>query len=146
MTSGDMHEVLAELRERVAKNREVGLYPLGLEQQLEADFKSIMEVVHGRQGAMFDVSNRLDALDNLVENFRNEDGEALSEQRSAVILGEVVQLLRSLHEEIVTIREEDTRVLRKMNHMIMNRLVMVDVLAQAIVEIESKLRNQDRGS
>lgn len=137
----DPNEVLGELRRRVNENRELGRYPLGLEEQLEADFKAILEVVHGRQGSVPDWESSLSQLEKQLTEIKSsvkksDPGELLR------LLDGILAMVRGINDEVRMIREEDTRVLRKLNHFVMDRLVMVDVLAQAVVEIEAKLRNQ----
>jgi hypothetical protein len=47
-----------------------------------------------------------------------------------------------MEAEVRKIREEDTRILRKINHTILDRLVMVDVLAQAVVDLERRFEEK----
>lgn len=143
--TGDPKDVLDELRRRVGENRQLGRYPVGLEEQLEADFKAIMDVVHGRQGSVPDWGGILHQLESQLEGMRSA-GKKADPRDTLELLDGMIAVVRGVHDEVQMIREEDSRVLRKLNHLIMDRLVMVDVLAQAVVEIETTLRNQASGS
>lgn len=153
------NSIQEELQRRVAENRQLGKYPLGLEEQLEADFKAIMEVVHGREGQLFigepevqHLGLMITALQDRIEVLRNDKKvEKLSRKGPGALalvdlaeltceaLGKCMILVQSMEAEIRKIREEDSRVLRKLNHTVLDRLVMVDVLAQAVVDIERRL-------
>lgn len=153
------NSIQEELQRRVAENRQLGKYPLGLEQQLEADFKSIMEVVHGREGQLFIGEPEVEHLGQMIEVLQDRISSLREDRRvkklskkdlgaSALIdlaeltseaLEKCMVLVQSMEAEIRKIREEDTRVLRKINHTVLDRLVMVDVLAQAVVDLERQL-------
>ena len=153
------NSIQEELQRRVAENRQLGKYPLGLEEQLEADFKAIMEVVHGREGQLFigepevqhlglmitALQDRIEVLrsDKKVEKLSRKDPGARAlidlAELTCEALGKCMVLVQSMEAEIRKIREEDSRVLRKLNHTVLDRLVMVDVLAQAVVDIERRL-------
>ena len=153
------NSIQEELQRRVAENRQLGKYPIGLEEQLEADFKAIMEVVHGREGQLFigepevkHLGQMIEALQDRIDELRRDNQISKSLKKdvgaSALVdlaeltceaLGKCMVLVQSMEAEVRKIREEDTRVLRKLNHTILDRLVMVDVLAHAVVEIERRL-------
>lgn len=153
------NSIQEELQRRVAEYRQLGKYPVGLEEQLEADFKAIMEVVHGREGQLFigepeveHLGQMITALHDRIDLMRNSSQVSRLSKKDAgagelvdlaeltcEALGKCMILVQSMEAEIRKIREEDTRVLRKLNHTILDRLVMVDVLAHAVVEIERRL-------
>lgn len=143
------NSVQEELQRRVAENRQLGRYPLGLEEQLEADFKAIMEVVHGsedfegfRTGELASLRDDLKTLKESLSTMRSRKPRAQIEDQLIELMERCVLVIETAHKEIAQIREEDTRVLRKMNSFILDRLVMVDVLAQAVVELERKLNDK----
>jgi hypothetical protein len=61
-----------ELQRRVLENRQLGKYPVGLEEQLEADFKAIMEVVHGREGQLFIGEPEIAHLGQMIESLEKQ--------------------------------------------------------------------------
>ena len=145
----DTSALMSDLRKRVELNRQLGLYPVGLEEQLEADFKAIMEVVHGTEDFEGFRSGELDALKADIETLKvsisvgqSRKSRVLSENQLLGIIERCIAVIEASHKEIKQIREEDTRVLRKMNSFVLDRLVMIDVLAQAVIELERKLADK----
>lgn len=140
---------MGDLRKRVELNRQLGRYPVGLEEQLEADFKAIMEVVHGtedfdgfRSGELEALKTELIALKSSISGEKTRKSALLHEGQLLALIERCVSIVEAAHKEIKQIREEDTRVLRKMNSYVMDRLVMIDVLAQAVVELERKVADK----
>jgi hypothetical protein len=151
-----------ELQRRVLENRQLGKYPVGLEEQLEADFKAIMEVVHGREGQLFIGEPEIAHLGQMIESLEKQITEIRLDKKinkslksddaaSSLIdlaestceaLTKCLVIVQSMEAEVRKIREEDTRILRKINHTILDRLVMVDVLAQAVVDLERRFEEK----
>ena len=140
---------MSDLRKRVELNRQLGRYPVGLEEQLEADFRAIMEVVHGtddldgfRSGELEALKTELYELKSAISDGVRRKAELPHESQLLSLVERCVAVIEAAHKEIKQIREEDTRVLRKMNSFVLDRLVMIDVLAQAVVELERKLADK----
>ena len=158
-------EIIAELERRVQQRRQEGKYPPGLEQQLEAEFKAITDLVH--KG-----NDSLHLLEELVERFRDLQSEfenlvaprshfaikvlavrlfnrATGRRRRGIvrtthkILEFQVQSIEFIHEQIRQQREYDVRQLNQLSHAMHDRLMMIDVLAEAVLELENKV---SRGS
>ena len=145
----DTSALMNDLRKRVELNRQLGRYPVGLEEQLEADFRAIMEVVHGtedfdgfRSVELEAIKTELIALKSSFSSARTRKSGFPIEGQILAVIERCVTIVESAHKEIKQIREEDTRVLRKMNSYVMDRLGMIDVLAQAVVELERKLADK----
>ena len=144
MSSGE--SIQEELLRRVEENRQLGRYPVGLEEQLEADFRAIMEVVHGTDDLDGFRIGELSALKIDLESLKTEISSKVTRKMNEHhwglmihVLERTISVVESVHKEVAQIREEDSRVLRKMNSFVLDRLVMIDVLAQAVVELERKI-------
>ena len=154
-------EVIAQLEARVAQRRQEGKYPVGLEQQLEAEFKNIMDVVHRGNNVLDDVSTllrqcRVD-VENLTQPIPNKSripgfglihaliGKLVGRQTSAVshrvqaTLETQQQVIELLLKQLEIQQGTDVRVLNQLSHAMQDRLMMIDVLAESIVELERKV-------
>jgi hypothetical protein len=154
-------EVIAQLEARVAQRRQEGKYPIGLEQQLEAEFKAIMAVVHRGDNVLDDVkqlveqSNRQVDLLNAPISHKSRIpgfgfvhrliGKIVGRQTSAIAMR--VQNTLELQQKVIELllkqleiqQGTDVRVLNQLSHAMQDRLMMIDVLAESIVELERKV-------
>ena len=55
----DLNAVISDLKKRVERGRAEGRYPPGLEQQLDAEFAAILEVVHRGDNSLHEMDMRL---------------------------------------------------------------------------------------
>lgn len=153
-------EVLAELQRRVEQRRQEGKYPPGLEQQLEAEFEAILEVVHRGE-------DEVDHIAHLVNILRGEllslNGLITSQSRIPFgrtfhwVVGRLVgqqtqgvaqqaqkafqrqlDLIELVQKQLRAQRDADVRVLHQLETAMRDRLMMVDVLAESILELERK--------
>lgn len=153
-------EMIDELRRRVAQRRQEGKYPLGLEQQLEAEFKNIMDVVHRGTDVLGDVQRLLDQCRNELTNLEKPIsaksrfpgfnlvhlviGKIVGRQttgissRVRVTLEIQQEVLELLLKQLEIQRGTDVRVLNQLSHAMQDRLMMIDVLAQSVIELERK--------
>ena len=154
-------EVIAQLEARVAQRRQEGKYPVGLEQQLEAEFKAIMEVVHRGNNVLDDVSALLVRSESLVEDLNAPVsarsripgfglvhkliGKLVGRQTSEIArrvqetLDVQQQIIEKLTKQLEIQQGTDVRVLNQLSHAMQDRLMMIDVLAEAVVELERKV-------
>jgi len=154
-------EVIAQLEARVAQRRQEGKYPVGLEQQLEAEFKNIMDVVHRGNNVLDDVASLLQQcrvdVENLTQPIPNKSripgfalihaliGKLVGRQTSAVshrvraTLETQQQVIELLLKQLEIQQGTDVRVLNQLSHAMQDRLMMIDVLAESIVELERKV-------
>jgi hypothetical protein len=153
--------VIAVLQDRVRQRRLEGKYPPGLEQQLEAEFKNIMDVVHRGN----DVLGSVEALLNQCK----KEIETLTEPVSAKsripgfglvhwVINKLVgrqtfavtsrvrrtletqqQVLELLLKQLEIQQGADVRVLNQLSHAMQDRVMMIDVLAQSVIELEQKV-------
>ena len=124
-------ELLKELARRVHLRRQEGRYPAGLEQQLSAEFDAIIAVVHRGDDTVDDFDTVIKALEEVV----NSKKDSLSDGQLKLI----VQALRLIQKQLLQQKETDARVMKQLEHAVMDRILMVDVLAEAVLELERKV-------
>lgn len=146
-------EILRELTRRVDQRRQEGRYPVGLEQQLSAEFDAILSVVHrgddtisqihfaisqlaedlsGHNGGV-DTQSRLPGISIVHKFFRK-----LSLRHTRRALRLIEETLTLVEKQLLQQRETDSRVMKQLEHVVMDRILMVDVLAEAVLELERK--------
>jgi hypothetical protein len=146
--------VLRELAKRVELRRQEGRYPIGLEQQLSAEFDAILSVVHrgddtisrihftlsqlaedlGGQNGGVDTQSRLPGVSIVHKLFRK-----LSLRHTRRALRLIEESLSLIEQQLLQQRETDSRVMKQLEHVVMDRILMVDVLAEAVLELERKV-------
>jgi hypothetical protein len=154
-------EIIDELRRRVAQRRQEGKYPVGLEQQLEAEFKKIMDVVHRGTDVLGDVEQLLEQCRSELVNLQRPVstksrfpgfglvhwviGKLIGRQivgissRVQTTLETQQKVLELLYKQLEIQQGTDVRVLNQLSHAMQDRLMMVDVLAQSVIELERKV-------
>jgi hypothetical protein len=147
-------ELLKELARRVELRRQEGRYPAGLEQQLSAEFDAILSVVHRGD----DTINEIRHLSRLLSEDLggiNSGQDTQSRIPGITLVHKLVRKLSLRHtrralnliKEVVILvekqltqqRETDSRVMKQLEHAVMDRILMVDVLAEAVLELERKV-------
>jgi hypothetical protein len=147
-------ELLKELTRRVQLRRQEGRYPVGLEQQLSAEFDAILAVVHRGDDTISEI-HRVSRLLTADISGMNSGHDTQSRIPGFKFVHKLVRKLSRRHtqsalvliEEIVALiekqltqqRETDARVMKQLEHVVMDRILMVDVLAEAVLELERKV-------
>jgi hypothetical protein len=153
-------EIIAELQRRVAQRRQEGKYPVGLEQQLEAEFKNIMDVVHRGTDVLGDVRHLLSRCNEELASLQNPVssnsripgfgvvhwviGKLVGRQTADITLRVRTTLttqqdvLELLLKQLENQQGTDVRVLNQLSHAMQDRLMMIDALAQSVIELERK--------
>jgi hypothetical protein len=147
-------ELLNELTRRVEVRRQEGRYPAGLEQQLSAEFDAILSVVHRGEDTISEI-HRVSRLLTDDINGMNSGHDTQSRIPGIKLVHKLVRKLSRRHtqsalvliEEIVALietqltqqQETDARVMKQLEHVVMDRILMVDVLAEAVLELERKV-------
>ena len=146
-------EVLREISKRVEVRRQEGRYPAGLEQQLSAEFDASLSVVHrgddtisrihftisqlaedlGGRNSGVDTQSRLPGISIVHKLFRK-----LSLRHTRRALRLIEESLTLIEQQLLQQRETDSRVMKQLEHVVMDRILMVDVLAEAVLELERK--------
>lgn len=154
-------EVIAELEARVSRRRQEGKYPPGLEQQLEAEFKGIMDVVHrgtdvlgGAQGLLEECKIEISNINGYISDRSRIPGFSLvhrlirkivGRQTSAITvqvrstLEKQQKVLELLVQQLEIQKGTDSRVLNQLSHAMIDRLMMIDVLAQSVLDLERQI-------
>jgi hypothetical protein len=147
-------ELLKELTRRVQLRRQEGRYPAGLEQQLSAEFDEILSVVHRGDDTISEIRRITRLLTEDLGGF-NSGEDTQSRIRGITLVHKLVRKLSRRHtqralnliEEVVILiekqltqqKETDSRVMKQLEHAVMDRILMVDVLAEAVLELERKV-------
>lgn len=159
-------KVLDELRVRVERRRQEGKYPPGLEEQLEAEFDAILEVVHRGQDSVLHIAHVIEQLRSEIPSvngvigsqsripggrlFHRLVGRLVGRQTRGVAqqtqaaLGRQLDLMEIINYQLRAQRDADVRVLHQLETAIRDRLMMVDALAEAVLELERKASVQAR--
>ena len=157
----EMKELLQQIRNRVEERRAAGLYPPGLEQQLEREFAEIMSSTNRRYFASKDLQMQLEYLEDA---FNHLSGQISSRSRipgvslfhslmakltKRQVLGLtaqvrdveslVVTILKMLGEFAESQEEADGRVVRELARHVLDHVAVVDHLAILTVELETRL-------
>jgi len=127
----DTEKVLAEINSRVAQRRQEGRYPAGMEQQLSAEFDAIIAVVHRGDDTVDDFDTVIKSLEEIVNNKEDSQSDGQLEL--------IAQALRLIQKQLLQQKETDARVMKQLEHAVMDRILMVDVLAEAVLELERKV-------
>lgn len=153
-------EVLDELRRRVEIRRQEGKYPPGLEQQLEAEFVAILEVVHRGKDEVEHIAHEITRLRDEINSlngvvtaqsripggslFHRFVGKIVGRQTRGLAqqtqeaLRRQLDLLELFQKQFRVQRDADTRVLHQLEGAIRDRLMMIDALTEAVLELERK--------
>ena len=156
-------EVLAELRKRVQARRQEGKYPPDLERQLEAEFAAILEVVHRGEDEVDHIAHLINelrieilSLNGLISPqsripgasvIHRGIGKLVSRQTRGVAqqtqhaLQRQLDLLDLVQKQLRAQRDADVRVLHQLETAMRDRLMMVDALAESVLELERKLES-----
>jgi hypothetical protein len=157
----DIDELVSELRQRVAIRRASGDYPVGLEEQLEAEFKHIMAAVHRDELNTQELGRRVQsveratgAIDAHVESdSRLPGGSAVHKTAGRLVsrhtgqlahgvrvLGiDIARALHEIHHLIEVQKSADERQLVEVIGALMDRVAVVDHLADAILDLERRV-------
>jgi len=153
-------EVLTELRRRVENRRQEGKYPPDLERQLEAEFAAILEVVHRGEDEVDHIAHlvavlrqEVSALNGLISTqsrfpggraYHRIVGKLVGRQTRGVAQQTQVALQRQLdvidliQKQLRAQRDADVRVLNQVETAIRDRLMMIDALAESVLELERR--------
>jgi hypothetical protein len=157
----DIQDLIEDLKVRVADRRQSGDYPVGLEEQLEAQFKVIMAAVHrdevdtkelGLRVHQVEVSS--DAVSAFGQLTSRLPGGSSVHSAAARVVGrhtgqlavsvrqlgvDIAGALHEIHHLIDVQREADERQLHEVVASLLDRVSIVDHLADVVVQIEARL-------
>ena len=167
MKQVDIEQVLAEIRDDVAKKRSEGSYPPGLEQELEAEFQTILS--YTKRG----ITDRAIEIARLSEEIHRNTNEitGLTPAHSRIpgisimhriirrmiarhIMGlaaqvraseeSKVQLLRIMAEQSIAQHDADQRLVASLSKHVLDRVAVIDHLTILVTELEAKIRKLEK--
>jgi len=163
----EFEDLVAMLQRRVAARRASGDYPPGLEEQLEAEYAVIMAAMHRGELTTDELGRRVATVEHTASSVRALDdttsrvpgGRAVHASASRVVarhtnqladsvrqLGvDVARALQEVHHLIDRQREADERQLSDAISSVLDRLAVLDHLADAVVLLEQRLDRLESG-
>lgn len=163
----DIDGLIEGLKERVTQRRVSGDYPAGLEEQLEAEFKVIMAAVHRDECGTAELGRRVKQVERSTESVRAHGetssrvpGGSMVHSATARLVsrhtGEIAESVRGLGYSVATAlhevhhlldvqREADERQLHEVVASLLDRLAVLDHLAEAAVQLEQRVRALENG-
>ena len=161
-SSVHISDLLERIRNRVEEGRAAGIYPPGLEQQLEHEFAQIMSSTNRRYFASKELHTQIDHLEaalnrlsgytaphsripgvslihRLVGKLTRRQVLGLTAQvRDVESL--VIVVLKMLGEFAESQEAADSRVVRELSQHVLDRVAVVDHLAILSTELEARIR------
>ena len=158
----EMATLLQQIKHRIDEQRSAGLYPPGLEQQLEREFAEIMASTNRRYFASKDLQLQLSYLEDAFHRLSGRvsirsriPGASIvhwlfSKISKRQILGvtaqvreveaQVLVVLKMLGEFAQSQEEADSRVVRELSQHVLDRVSVVDHLAILTTDLENRIR------
>jgi hypothetical protein len=157
----DIDVLVNQLKQRVAKRRLEGDYPVGLEAQLEAEFDLIMAAVHRHEATTAGLGRRVSAVEEATSavhgsaptSSRLPGGstihaatQRLVHRQTEGLAASVRQLgtaisaaLHEVHHMIDVTRSADERQLHQVVAALFDRIAVLDHVADAVVQLEARV-------
>ncbi len=164
----ELRAVVDSLQQRIAERRRSGDYPPGMEEQLEAEFTLIMAAVHRNEVNSNELGRRIRNVEQSVAAVRSDGstdsrvpgGSTLHATTARLVnrhtgiiadsvraLGsEIAAALSEVHRLVDVQRSADERQLSDVIGAVIDRLAVLDHLADAVVHIEARLDALEAGS
>ena len=168
MKQVEIEQMLADIQDTIARRRSAGEYPAGLEQELEAEFASILALTHRGE------ADRADALEQLLAQAKRcaPEVSGLTPTSSRVpflnILHKIMRRLiarqtrglaaqqRAVNDQLIAMLEHlvadargredaDSRMVAKLSKHVLDRVAVVDHLYFIVAELETRLRKFEAG-
>jgi hypothetical protein len=161
-----IEEIQRQLQQRINTRRQTGDYPPGLEEQLEAEFRDILETTYRGTRGLDHLEARMNMLREAMAQIRGLGGPATSRvplgglfhrftrriirrhttalaaetrasfDRVEFVLHEIEFLLKAQ-------RSHDERLLNEVLSSMLDRLATIDALVEAVIRIESNIATRD---
>lgn len=125
----DVAAIVDSIKDRIAERRARGEYPPGLEQQLEWEFQHLIDATNRRVLASEKLAGHVRSLDVYLKESGNLD-EATHRLKDIMMV---------MVDVIAQTEDADRRLVRELNHHIMDRISVVDHLAVLLTELESRI-------
>jgi hypothetical protein len=164
----EIEQMMADIQDTITRRRAAGEYPAGLEQELEAEFASILALTH--RGEV----DRADALELLLEEAKRcaPEVSGLTPTSSRVPFVNIVHKImrrliarqtrglaaqqRTVNDQLIAMLEHlvadargredaDGRMVAKLSKHVLDRVAVVDHLYFVVAELETRLRKFEAG-
>ncbi len=168
MKQVEIEQMMADIQDTITRRRAAGEYPAGLEQELEAEFASILALTH--RGEV----DRADALELLLEEAKRcaPEVSGLTPTSSRVPFVNIVHKImrrliarqtrglaaqqRTVNDQLIAMLEHlvadargredaDGRMVAKLSKHVLDRVAVVDHLYFVVAELETRLRKFEAG-
>ena len=162
MSDISVDDLVVQLQQRVVERRAAGDYPPGLEQQLEAHFTQMLRQLHEKHSATDELRSRIDHVGGVIGSLNVEVGRestvpgvgavhgvagAMIRRHTQHVVGQVGALGSAMQAALVEVRavleqqrHSDDREVTMLLAAVMDRLAVVDHLAELVVDFEERLR------
>lgn len=161
MKETDVDELVRTLQARVAQRRAAGEYPPGLEEQLEAEFEQIMKAVHRHELDTDELRRRVDVVGEATSYVSAEPrlesrvpgGSTVHTAAARLVRrhtstlaesvrgmgNEITRALQEVQRLIEAQREADQRQLADVVASVIDRIALLDHLADAVIVLEQRV-------
>ena len=151
--------IITELQKRVRERRAAGDYPLGLEAQLQEEFKNILETTHRGHRSINHLESRMHMVRESITRIQGVAGvksripagslfhrviRRLVRRHVSQLANETriaMKRIESVLQEFETLIKQqesnDERLLNQTLSGILDKLAVVDTLSETVVELES---------
>ena len=153
--------LITELQRRVQERRAAGAYPLGLEAQLQEEFKNILETTHRGHRSINHLESRMHMARESITRIQGVAGvksrvpagsffhrviRRLVRRHMSQLAKETrnsLQRIESVLAEFETLikqqQSNDERLLNQTLSGVLDKLAVVDTLSEMVVELESRV-------
>lgn len=164
----EVDQIVSQLESRVADRRAAGDYPPGLEQQLEAHFAQMLRSLHHTQLATERLAGEIDRVGQVISTLGADVGMSSRLPGGAIVHGATASLVRrhtqhvvgqvgalgsAIHVALNEVRAvlekqqlSDDRETTAILSSVMDRLAVVDHLAELVTDLEERVRRLERGN
>ena len=153
--------IITELQKRVRERRAAGDYPLGLEAQLQEEFKNILETTHRGHRSINHLESRMHMVRESITRIQGVAGvksripagslfhrviRRLVRRHVSQLANETrfaMKRIESVLQEFETLikqqQSNDERLLNQTLSGVLDKLAVVDKLSETVVELESQV-------
>ena len=161
MTSDTTEGLITELQKRVRVRRAAGDYPVGLEAQLQEEFRNVLETTHRSHRSINHLETQMQMVRESIMHIQGVGGVGSRVPAGSFFHRVIRRLVRrhvsqlaketrnsleritSVLEEFETLIKEqqsnDKRLLNQTLSGVLDKLAVVDTLSEMVVELESRV-------
>lgn len=159
----DFHDLEREVQRRVAERRSLGLYPVGMEIELEKQFKFVTALGGTLEKSMAKVGQSIEKLEatltqgvqpvsnrskwpfgarlhRLIQNSSRRLID-VERDRNDAVLGKVLEVLYELQRSLGALDDLERKKTQVLSNEVLSRLVLLDSISSRMVEFEMRLNS-----